>query len=64
MRADYLHAVKSVLPTSHNFAVADVALHEYLEIARYHARVAVGEIPRVRRDVAKYPDRKDVRFSG
>lgn len=43
VRADYLCAVKSLLPRAHNFVVADAALHEYLNIARYHVRVALGE---------------------
>ncbi|WP_159917491.1 YdcF family protein [Pantoea sp. 18069] len=64
VRADYLHAQKSPLPKSHNFAVADVALHEYLEIARYRARVAVGEIPRGGRDAAGYAYRNGRGFSG
>lgn len=48
MRADHLCALPSTLPLAHNFRVADLALHEYLGIARYHARVAVGELPRSR----------------
>jgi uncharacterized SAM-binding protein YcdF (DUF218 family) len=41
-RADYLAAVPSVLPLAYNFAVADLALHEYVGIARYHAYNAPG----------------------
>ena len=45
VRADYLCAHRSLLPRPHNFVVADTALHEYLGIARYHLRVALGELP-------------------
>lgn len=48
VRSDHLCAVKSMLPTAHNFRASDLALHEYLNIARYHARVAVGELQRSR----------------
>lgn len=48
VRADHLCAVKSLLPRPHNFVLADAALHEYLGIARYHARVALGELPPTR----------------
>lgn len=48
VRSDSLGAVKSLLPQPHNFSVTDAALHEYLGIARYHMRVAMGELPRAR----------------
>lgn len=35
VRADWLTATWSILPQSYNFTLADVALHEYLGIARY-----------------------------
>ncbi|APP77447.1 YdcF family protein [Xanthomonas vesicatoria] len=35
VRADWLTASWSILPQSYNFTLADVALHEYLGIARY-----------------------------
>ncbi|CAM3970590.1 DUF218 domain-containing protein [Bordetella tumbae] len=44
-RADYLHAIRSVLPLSYNFTLADVALHEYLGIARYHVYNWMGWNP-------------------
>ncbi|MCD2513386.1 YdcF family protein [Comamonas endophytica] len=43
VRADYLCAQKSLLPRPHNFVLADAALHEYLEIARYRIYIALGE---------------------
>jgi uncharacterized SAM-binding protein YcdF (DUF218 family) len=42
VRGDYLHAVYSWLPSAWNFAMADVALHEYLGIARYRVYAALG----------------------
>lgn len=47
-RAGYLRAVKSPLPLAHNFMLADAALHEYLDMARYRARIATGELARPR----------------
>jgi len=35
VRADWLTATWTILPQSYNFTLADVALHEYLGIARY-----------------------------
>lgn len=64
VRADYLHAVTSLVPKSHNFNVADVALHEYLEIARYHVRVAVGDIPRFSRAGTAHVQRGAAGVSG
>lgn len=50
VRAEHLCAHKSLLPSPHNFTVTDEALHEYLDIARYHLRLATGDIepPRAR----------------
>ncbi|CAM4019929.1 YdcF family protein [Bordetella muralis] len=45
VRADYLHAITSALPLSYNFTLADVALHEYLGIARYHLYNRLGWNP-------------------
>ncbi|KDB62839.1 hypothetical protein AZ16_0379 [Bordetella bronchiseptica B18-5 (C3)] len=45
VRADYLHARRSVVPLSYNFAVADFALHEYLGIVRYHVYNLLGWNP-------------------
>jgi uncharacterized SAM-binding protein YcdF (DUF218 family) len=42
MRADYVDGVRSWLPLSYNFAMADLALHEYAGIARYHVYNAMG----------------------
>jgi DUF218 domain len=42
VRADYLAAVPSMLPLAYNFAVADLALHEYLGIVRYDIYNALG----------------------
>ncbi|OZI26735.1 hypothetical protein CAL26_05290 [Bordetella genomosp. 9] len=42
VRADYLQAVRSWLPLSFNFTLADVALHEFIGIARYHVYNAMG----------------------
>jgi uncharacterized SAM-binding protein YcdF (DUF218 family) len=40
--ADYVNGEMSWLPLSHNFTMADVALHEYAGIARYHWYNAMG----------------------
>lgn len=42
VRADYLDGEMSWLPLSHNFSMTDVALHEYVGIARYHWYNAMG----------------------
>ncbi len=42
VRADYLDGMLSWLPLSYNFAVADLALHEYAGIARYRWYNAMG----------------------
>lgn len=53
VRAEYLGAQTCLVPRPHNFRLTDEALHEYLDIARYHLRLATGEIapPRARRTV-------------
>lgn len=40
--ADYLAAMTSLLPLAYNFAVADLALHEYAGIVRYDIYNALG----------------------
>jgi uncharacterized SAM-binding protein YcdF (DUF218 family) len=40
--ADYLAGMPSVLPLAYNFAVADLAIHEYAGIVRYHIYDALG----------------------
>jgi len=42
VRADYVDGVMSWLPLAYNFTMADVALHEYIGIARYHVYNAMG----------------------
>jgi uncharacterized SAM-binding protein YcdF (DUF218 family) len=42
VRADYLRADLSWLPLAWNLALTDLALHEYLGIARYHVYQALG----------------------
>ncbi|KRE87108.1 hypothetical protein ASG75_02870 [Rhodanobacter sp. Soil772] len=42
VRADYVDGVLSWLPLSYNFAMADLALHEYAGIARYRVYNAMG----------------------
>ncbi len=42
VRADYVDGVMSWLPLAYNFTMADVALHEYTGIARYHLYNALG----------------------
>jgi len=42
VRADYLSALMTWLPQSYNFAVTDVAMHEYLGMAHYHVYNALG----------------------
>lgn len=36
VRADYAHARLSVLPNAYNLLMADLALHEYVGVLRYH----------------------------
>jgi len=42
IRADYVNASGSWLPQAMNFTMADLALHEYAGIARYHLYNAMG----------------------
>lgn len=42
VRADYLRAQWSIIPTSYNLLIADVASQEYIGIARYHAYNLLG----------------------
>lgn len=44
-RADYFGVLSSAMPVAYNFAVADLALHEYLGIARYHVYNLMGWNP-------------------
>lgn len=36
VRADYAHARLSLLPNAYNLLMAELALHEYVGILRYH----------------------------
>jgi uncharacterized SAM-binding protein YcdF (DUF218 family) len=45
MRAEYLRAKLSVLPRAYNFAMTDLALHEYAGLARYHVYNVLGLNP-------------------
>lgn len=36
VRADYAHARLSLLPTAYNFLMAELAVHEYVGLLRYH----------------------------
>jgi uncharacterized SAM-binding protein YcdF (DUF218 family) len=42
IRADYGVAKPSALPTAYNFALADIALHEYIGMWRYHVYDFLG----------------------
>jgi uncharacterized SAM-binding protein YcdF (DUF218 family) len=42
VRADYVNGIRSWEPLSYNFTMADLALHEYMGIARYHWYNAMG----------------------
>jgi uncharacterized SAM-binding protein YcdF (DUF218 family) len=42
VRADYAAAVMSLLPLAYNFALADLAIHEYAGILRYHIYQMLG----------------------
>lgn len=42
VRADYINGLHSWLPLSYNFTVADLALHEYVGVLRYHVYNAMG----------------------
>jgi len=50
VRADYLGATLSAVPLSYNFAIADIALHEYAGMAIYPVYNALGWNP-----VRKHP---------
>jgi len=45
VRADDLQATASPLPMAYNFALTDLALHEWIGIARYHVYNALGWNP-------------------
>jgi len=45
VRADYLAPQMTLLPQSYNFAVMDIAMHEYLGMAMYHVYNAMGWNP-------------------
>nr|WP_238984933.1 YdcF family protein [Candidatus Glomeribacter gigasporarum] len=42
IRADFLRPFRSLFPISYNFTVTDLALKEYLGVARYHLYNALG----------------------
>jgi uncharacterized SAM-binding protein YcdF (DUF218 family) len=42
VRADYALAAVSVVPTAYNVALADIALHEYIGVLRYHVYNLLG----------------------
>lgn len=42
IRADYLRAIQSNLPLAYNFAMADLAIHEYLGYLRYYVYNMLG----------------------
>ncbi|NII09725.1 YdcF family protein [Oleiagrimonas sp. C23AA] len=42
IRGDYLTASPSWLPQAYNLTLTDVALHEYIGVARYHVYQAMG----------------------
>jgi uncharacterized SAM-binding protein YcdF (DUF218 family) len=42
IRADYGLAMPSLLPTAYNFMLADIALHEYVGMWRYHVYDLLG----------------------
>ncbi len=41
-RSDYINAIPSFIPLSINLTIADMALHEYLGIARFHIYNVLG----------------------
>jgi uncharacterized SAM-binding protein YcdF (DUF218 family) len=49
VRADYAAAVMSPVPLAYNFALADLAIHEYAGIARYHIYQMLGWNPSAQR---------------
>jgi uncharacterized SAM-binding protein YcdF (DUF218 family) len=40
--SDYIHVPRLLLPIGYNFAVADIALHQYIGILRFHVYEALG----------------------
>lgn len=42
IRSDYLQAIPSIFPLSYNFLLTELALHEYIGLARYHVYTLVG----------------------
>jgi uncharacterized SAM-binding protein YcdF (DUF218 family) len=40
--SDYIHVPRLLLPVGYNFAVADIALHQYIGILRFHVYEALG----------------------
>ena len=40
--SDYIQVPRLLLPVGYNFAVADIALHQYIGIARFHVYEALG----------------------
>jgi uncharacterized SAM-binding protein YcdF (DUF218 family) len=40
--SDYIHIPRLLLPLGYNFAVADIALHQYIGIVRFHIYEALG----------------------
>jgi uncharacterized SAM-binding protein YcdF (DUF218 family) len=47
--ADYVVPPISILPTGYNFAIADLAAHEYVGIVRYYIYNLLGWNPKVKR---------------
>jgi uncharacterized SAM-binding protein YcdF (DUF218 family) len=47
--ADYVAPAISILPTGYNFAIADLAAHEYVGIVRYYIYNLLGWNPKVNR---------------
>lgn len=40
--SDYVHVPRLILPLGYNFAVADIALHQYIGILRFHCYERLG----------------------
>ncbi len=40
--SDYIHVPRHLLPMGYNFAVADIALHQYIGILRFYAYKSLG----------------------
>lgn len=40
--SDYIHVPRLLFPVGYNFAVADIALHQYIGILRFHVYEALG----------------------